>query len=134
MGTTYETASGWLDAPFDYPSGGRYASISLGLEPFSAWDSGSLRAELFLTVSSGFRQDRYYEMSEANLSPLFVRNYLIAETGGGFRIFFPFFYNRRLGFGFQTVYIWPMFSSGQWPGWIPSINPYRFSLFLNVFT
>lgn len=131
-GVFYKSINGWTDAPYVFPDGGRFSLIQLGLEEGIKLKIGPFRTDLYLLLASGIKQNQFYKLESTLLSPLFVKNAMMFELGGGVRFFIPFFYNRKIGLGFEVSHSWELISGGHWSDSIAGENPVNYLLSLLV--
>jgi len=132
MNITYQSLNGWLDAPLIYPQGGRYSTISIGLQPSYKIPFKYIKLDTFSFINGGIRQNLYYELDSTNLVPLFTENLPLFELGGGIRIFFPFLYNRLIGLTFEGAWEVPRIYNNNPLQWNIKIRPYRLSLAVSI--
>ncbi len=128
---TYSSNYGWLDAPLDFPKGGRNSEITIGAEPFYKINLGPFRIDPFLKFDCGIRYKQYYELKPTVLTPYFTETSLNIGTGGGIRFLFPFFNERLLGFSIDGGWELPVLSSGALPN-TPSGGSFKAKLALAV--
>lgn len=102
-GVFYESLSGWMNAPYVFPDGGRFSEILLGIEEGSMINLGPVRLELYFLFSSGYSLEQFYQLDSTALIPLYTESLWSYEWGGGARIFSPFFYGRKVGLAFELT-------------------------------
>ncbi len=131
-GLFYKSMNGWTDAPYLFPEGGRFSLLQLGLEEGIKVNFGPFRTDLYLLLGGGIKQNQFYTLESTKLSPLYVKNSMILELGGGIRFFLPFFFNRKIGLGLEVSHSWELFSGGEWSDAIAGENPVNYILSLVV--
>ncbi|MBB6480233.1 hypothetical protein [Spirochaeta isovalerica] len=131
-GAYYKAIAGWADSSVNFPEGMRFSEITAGFEEGLELRFGPFRLDVFLLVGSGFNQDQFYILESTVLTPEYIKNSWTVHLGGGTRIFFPFFFQRKIGLSFEVSRKFDILSGGNWPEDLASDNPWNYMLSLAV--
>lgn len=131
MDATFTSIYGWLDTTMAHPKGARDSEITLGAEPFYSIHFGPLRLDPFIKFGCGLNYRQFYDLNPTVLAPYFTQTSLTLGAGGGIRFFFPFFYDRMLGFSIDGGWSLPVLSTGK-PQDIPTGSNFNAILTLAV--